>query len=243
MNRFLLLQARTPGDAMARHEHDCFAATLGVPIEQVTCFDLLAGVPGPRDLDEHPMLLVGGSGAFSSLDSDPWLTAFFDFLTDVVVARKVPTFASCFGFQCMVMAGGGTMVRDPDNTEVGAYEIVLTEVGLADPLLGPCAPSFLAQEGHKDKATRLPVGLDNLGGSEGSPLQAFRIPDSQVVATQFHPELDRAANRFRYLSYLELYQGSSARYEEEIMQRIVETPVSSALLPRWVEAVSASGLR
>jgi len=236
---FLLLQARVQGDPMAHHEHVCFADALEVPLEQVVAFDLLSGPPSDDVLRTIDMVLVGGSGSFSTLDDHPWLKAFLDWLGDVVVARSVPTFASCFGFQALVRAGGGRIVKDPQRAEVGTFEITLTEAGHSDPLLGPYAPSFQAQLGHKDRATHLPPCMLHLASSELVPYQAFRIEGSTIFATQFHPELDRAANEYRYRAYRDAYRGSSADDDDGVLQNMRESPEATALLRSWVDEVQA----
>ncbi len=237
--KFLLLQARNPGDPMAAHEVDCFADALSVAQGQITAWDLLSGVPGKRELDLVDYLLVGGSGDYSVLDSDPWLRDFLDFLDNVVVNKKVPTFASCFGFQGLVMAGGGTVVKDPSNAEVGTFEIRLTIQGQADPLLGPLAPSFDAQLGHKDRADRMPSGMSHLASSERVEVQALRVGDLPIIATQFHPELDRAANEHRYRAYLDNYGHTSAANADDVLLGLKETPDATDLLPRWLDEVVA----
>jgi GMP synthase (glutamine-hydrolysing) len=239
--RFLLLQAREPSDAMAAHEQAAFAAALNVDRTDIVCHDLLAGVPGDATLEAHPLLLVGGSGRYSTLDDESWLRAFFDFLSDVVVPRKIPTFASCFGFQALVLAGGGDMVRDPSRAEVGTFDIELTEHGLQDPLLAPFAPRLAVQLGHKDHATRLPAGIHNLARSELSPFQATRVDGTSIFATQFHPELDREGNLYRFLAYRAAYAGSAADDDDGVAAGMRETPEATSLLPRWLEEVTAAG--
>lgn len=234
-----MLQAREAGDPMAKHERVCFADALGVDSASVVGHDLLAGPPTDADLALHPLLLVGGSGKYSTLDEgEVWLRRFFDFLADVVIPRRVPTFASCFGFQALVRAGGGSMIRDPANAEVGTFEITLTDAGVADPLTGSYAPSFLAQLGHKDRADRLPAGMVHLGSSERAPFQAARVEGTSIVATQFHPELDRTGNAYRYEAYMDAYAGSSADNVDEVLAGMRETPEATSLLPRWVDEVT-----
>lgn len=235
--RLLLLQAREPGDPMAAHEHICFVNSLEVRPDQVICYDLLQGPPPDSTLDEHHLLLVGGSGAYSTLDEHAWLHGFFDWLAGVVVPRRIPTFASCFGFQALVRSGGGDMVKDPARAEVGTFEIALTEDGHADPLLGPFAPTFDAQLGHKDHATRLPAGMNHLASSELSPFQAARVDGTAIVATQFHPELDREANAYRYMAYRAAYEGSAADDEDEVLASMRESPEATSLLRGWLDEV------
>jgi GMP synthase (glutamine-hydrolysing) len=233
-HRFLLLQARNPGDVMATHERVSFAAALGVPAESVAVHDLLSRTPTVGELDDVDVLLVGGSGDYGVLDSAPFIARFIDFLSNVVVAHEVPTFASCFGFQALVVAGGGEVIKDPERAEVGTFNIHLTPEGEADPLLGPLAPRFLAQLGHKDRATRLPEGLVHLASSDRVPYQAVRVGSLPIIATQFHPELNEEGNRHRFEAYLEAYQGSAADDMSEVVDSLKPTPDATALLPRFV---------
>jgi GMP synthase (glutamine-hydrolysing) len=235
--RFLLLQARRPEDPTAAHEHACFAESLNVSLGDIQVHNLLSGPPSQESM-ENRLLLVGGSGEFSVLDKHPFVRTFLQFLDQEVLQRKRPTFASCFGFQGLVIAGGGTVIHDSPNTEVGTFKITLTNAGCKDPLLGALAPSFNAQEGHKDRADQLPAGITNLAYSERAPFQAFRVDDAPIVATQFHPELSRAANTKRYLWYHERY-GQANVHEDDVLSTMEETPKATALLRRWVgEATS-----
>ena len=239
---FLLLQARSPRDPMARHEHECFARALNVATDQVTPWDLLQGPPTVELLDEGPLLLVGGSGSYSTLDEVPWISSFFDFLSDVVIARSLPTFASCFGFQSIVRAGGGKMVRDPSRAEVGTFEVTVCGSGLDDSLIGTLGPSFPAQLGHKDHAVELPAGTSHLASSQRSPFQALRIDGTHIVGTQFHPELDRAANIYRYKAYRASYQGSAADDDSDVLAGMAESSEATSLLPRWAAEVASNSL-
>ncbi len=235
-HRFLLLQAREAGDPAADHEVRCFADALQVPLGAVVPWDLLRGAPDAAALDGVDALLVGGSGAFSVLDDLPWLHRFMDFLEETSVHRRFPTFASCFGFQALVVAGGGEVVRDPEHAELGTFDILLTEQGRTDALLGPLAPSFPAQLGHKDRASRLPADCVPLAFSERCPYQCFKVVDAPVIATQFHPELDRDAEAFRCRTYAAMYADAGVAAE---MQRVIdglrESPEATALMRRWVE--------
>jgi len=237
--QFLLLQSRRPTDPTAAHEHECFAESLDVPMERIRVHNLLMGMPAPQDLDDH-LLLLGGSGEFSVLDSEPFVRGFLDLLEHEIVANSRPTFCSCFGFQGLVLAGGGSVIHDTPNTEVGTFELTLTEAGLADPLLTPLAPSFKAQEGHKDRADRLPTGMDYLAYSSTVPYEGFRLEGTPIFATQFHPELSMEANTKRYLWYSERY-GKVDVDNDAVLGSMEETVGATLLLRRWVEEVCSSG--
>ncbi len=218
---------------MAVHEHECFVQTLGVEREAITCHNLLGGAPDARTLEETDLILIGGSGDFSVTDSKPFIHQFIDFLADVCVARSFPTFGSCFGFQGLVVAGGGTVVTDPARAEVGTFDIFVTDEGRSDPLLAPLAPHFKAQLGHKDRAERLPTGMTHLAYSERVPYQCIRIDGADVFATQFHPELSRQANTKRYLRYQAGYD-KGGQQEDSVLASMSDSPGATSLLLNWV---------
>ncbi len=234
----LLLQARHPHDPMGRHEHECFAVTAGLDPDDITPFDLLERCPTLEEIQHFDALMVGGSGDFYVTKRN---LPRFDELLDLfrrVVEVGHPTFASCFGYQCLVAALGGELIHDPDATEVGTFELELTEEGQKDPLFGELPRHFNAQLGRKDRAMRHPESVPNLARSERSPFQALRIPDRPIWGTQFHPELDRQTNQDRYQHYLDGY----AKYlESEELDRVSaqfqESPEVSKLLGRFLELV------
>jgi GMP synthase (glutamine-hydrolysing) len=221
---------------MATHEHNCFVRTLGVSPESVAIHSLLAGAPSEAVLAETDALLVGGSGDYSVLGDEPFIRTFLNFLADVVVGRSFPTFASCFGFQGLVLAGGGDVICDKEGAEVGTFKLHLTNVGRTDPLMAEVGESFFAQLGHKDRAERLPSGMLNLAYSENTPYQALRIEGAPVFATQFHPELTREDNAMRYQTYWASY-GTHIQKEDPVLSSLRESPETSALLPRWASTL------
>ena len=100
---FLLLQARWPDDPTREHEHRCFAGVIERPDADVELFDLTSGPPTLAQAQRYAGLLIGGAGAFYvSKGNLPHQAPFFDFLRALVDAG-VPTFASCFGYQCLVL--------------------------------------------------------------------------------------------------------------------------------------------
>jgi GMP synthase (glutamine-hydrolysing) len=181
---------------------------------------------------------VGGSGDyFVSKGNLPTFDVFLDLLREIVEIGP-PTFASCFGYQSFVVALGGEVVFDADNTEVGTYKLILTADGRSDELFGGLPDRFNAQLGHKDRAVSHPDGIPNLASSSASPFQALRIPEKPIWASQFHPELDRVTNADRYRHYLESYAAHmSADEQKEALDRFRDSPDASGLLRRFVELV------
>ncbi|MCB9595301.1 MAG: type 1 glutamine amidotransferase [Sandaracinaceae bacterium] len=236
--RLLLLQAREAHDPMRGHEHECFVDRTGLAPAQITTHDLLAGPPTLDEVRKFDGLLMGGSGEFLvSKGNQPNFEPMMELLREVVAAKH-PTFAACYGFQAMVQALGGEVIHDPDNVEVGTFELELTEAATSDELFRHLPRRFVAQQGHKDRAARLPEGFVNLASSERAPFQALRVPEAPVWAVQFHPELTRDGNRLRYRHYLENYSPElTPEQVDAAMERFGHSPEASELLGRFLRIV------
>ena len=236
--RLLLLQAREPDDPMRDHEHECFVNGTQLEPHQIVTHDLLSGPPTLEEIQQYDALLMGGSGEFLvSKGNQPEFEPLLELLREVV-SRKHPTFAACYGFQAMVQALGGEVIHDPENVEVGTFELELTDAAKHDELFRHLPRRFVAQQGHKDRAARLPEGLVHLASSERAPYQALRVPNAPVWAVQFHPELDRDGNRMRYRHYLENYSPTLTAAEvDAAMDRFDHSPEASRLLEHFLKTV------
>ena len=234
----LLLQARLPEDPMGPHELECFTTTAGLNADQVTPHDLLQGPPSMDQIRRYDALMIGGSGDFYvSKGNLPHFEHFLERLIDIIDIG-FPTFASCFGYQSTVRALGGEVCFDPERTEVGTYELTLTEKGQQDPLFESLPISFMVQMGHKDRAICHPDGLDNLATTALCPLQAFRIGDKPIWAAQFHPELDKTTNLHRFEYYLDGYAPHLSKEQRAAAtETFGESPEASGLLTRFLDLV------
>lgn len=234
---YRLLQARDPDEPVRAEERAAFAEKLGVALEQVVPYDLLAEPARLADVTRGvDAVLVGGSGRYGINDDAPWLRPFVDLLGELA-AHDVPTFASCFGFQGLVVALGEAVVSDPDGAEVGTFEVARCDGAEGDPVFGDLPVTFAAQCGHKDRALALPAGAVHLVRSERCPYQALRL-GRNVYATQFHPELSQADNRQRFQRYFREYQ--SAFGEEEarsILDAFRPSPEATSVLPRFARHI------
>lgn len=236
--KILLLQARHASDLARKEERYSFALKAGIDEEQIIPFDLLTQTPTMADVKKYDALMVGGSGDFYvSKGNLPAFERILDLLAEVVETGH-PTFASCFGFQLMIEALGGSVVYDQDRMEVGTYQIFLTEAGKADELFNCLPGTFWAQLGHKDRADRLPEGVIKLAFNENSPIQALRIPNQPIWATQFHPELTREENLLRFERYLDGYAAFMSEDEmKTTLERFRESPETEQLIPRFLKFV------
>lgn len=234
--RYLLLQVRNATDPMRGHEVKCFARALHCDESQIRVFDLLAGVPSHRELNSADMLLFGGSGDYSAAGESQWLEKTLDGFGEIL-SHKRPTFASCWGFQALARAAGGTVIHNLEDAELGTLELHLTEAGERDPVFGPLGVSFFAQAGHEDHVIELPPGTVLLAYSDQVRNQAYRFVDAPIYCTQFHPELhleDLIARLRAYPRYVEQIAGVPlAEFEASCR----EAPETEMLLLRFVEHV------
>ena len=236
--RALLLQAREPDDPCLLEERESFAARSGLDLRQIEPWSLLESAPTLTEARRFDAVLIGGSGDyFVSKNHLPNQDRFFEFLQEVTLTGR-PMFASCFGFQCFTQALGGEIVYDPERTEVGTFDLELTEAGQGDEVLGILPAGFPAQMGRKDRATRLPDDAVHLASSDLCPFQALRWQRAPIWATQFHPELDHATNRQRFENYAAGYQAAMSPEElQASFDSYRPSPHTEQLLPRFLEVV------
>jgi len=245
---FLLLQSRDLDDPMREHEIACFRRHLGVPEAELVTINVVERLPTREELNRAAGLLMGGSGDYSCLDDLPWIGRFIDFARAAVLGEGRPTFAACFGFQILVRAMGGEMIRDPAKMEIGTIALDLAPAALQDPLFSRLPRTFMAQVGHQDRATAYAPGVANLATSALCPLHAFRVGNLPVWATQFHPELDAGDVRVRYFRYLAKYKPETTEDgdHEAFLGGLRPSPEASSLLhhfAQWVRRRDAETTR
>jgi len=237
-HRYLLLQIRNAEDPMLQQEVRGFGWALGCDLRQITVHSLLTGGPPRAVLDQHDLVLIGGSGDYSaaagSASEGPWLERAFDALRQLHTLAK-PTFASCWGFQAFCRALGGECIHDLSSAELGPIELTLTPAGQADPLFGQLPMSFLGHAGHEDRVTQLPADATLLASSALVPQQAIRFAGKPIYATQFHPELSRAAFLERVAAYPKYVEQIAGIPFGEFQQRTRETPAANRLLRAMVD--------
>ncbi len=234
--RLMVLQARLASDPMLEHERRCFADATGVVEAELDFCNLVDAVPDLEEVVSHDALLIGGSGDFSLSKPDH---PFFDPVADLLrrlVRRRFPIFGSCFGYQLLVDALGGRVEHDLACSEVGSFNVMLTEQGRQDDLFGQLPERFVAQMGHLDRATELPPDVPNLATSRRCTHQALRVPGAPVWATQFHPELDHETNLDRCVAYAKQYVSEETTENRDAMP----SPEAATILRRFLE-LAANG--
>jgi GMP synthase (glutamine-hydrolysing) len=231
--RLLILQSRFVSDPMLDHERECFVAATARQVDELHFRNVMGGVPSVDEVTAYHAVIIGGSGDFSVVERDQ---DFFEPMAELLRALidvSFPTFGCCFGFQLLVDAMGGTVVRDPENSELGSFDVELNEDGARDPLFGQLPRTFIAQMGHFDRAEELPEGVKNLASSERCGFQALRFPGAPIWATQFHPELDEQGNRVRCVAYIKEF-GEIEGY------RALPSPDAMTILPKFLELAVSS---
>src|SRR5687768_1570591 len=118
--RYLLLQIRDRDDPMRANEVAAFSRALRCRPEDIRVLDVLGNPIAPRDLHAADLVLIGGSGNYSACGDEPWLHRALDGLRLLYDSRR-PLFASCWGFQALARALGGTVIKDPAQAEVGTW--------------------------------------------------------------------------------------------------------------------------
>ena len=221
---------------MAAQEVLCFARSLPCTSSNIEVFDLLSGAPSTLALKRTDVVLIGGSGEHSVVRGGPWLSRALDTMTELY-AKSRPTFASCWGFQAMAQALGGTVVTDRDRAEVGTARVELTHDGEADPVFGPLGKRFRVPIGHEDVVTKIPKSARLLASSDLVENQAFVFLDKPIYATQFHPELNRADLVARLTKYTEYLPLTGHKSIKEFEDNTPETPESESILPRFLKEV------
>jgi GMP synthase (glutamine-hydrolysing) len=146
------------------------------------------GSPPPREIAEYDAVLTfGGAMHADQEDRHPWLRFEKDFL-EAMLDDGMPILAVCLGTQVLADAAGGT-ARRSSEPEIGWFEIEVTDDGVADPVIGPLAPSFTGFQWHSYEAIP-PEGAAILARTPVCP-QAYRIGD-RVWGIQFHAEVTAA---------------------------------------------------
>ena len=109
----------------------------------------------------------------------------------------IPLLGICYGYQLIVVANGGEVVK-AERREYGRTSVtVLTGGGLLDSMEGESLACWMS---HSDSATRIPSTLEVLASSDSSPYAAVRLAGTSQYGVQFHPEVSHTQNGQAMLS-------------------------------------------
>ena len=231
-----LIQIRIKDDILLE-EASSFVDATGLNREQIVIVNPILEPLRDEQLERMDAFLIGGSGAFSVTKDYEWTDNLMSFVSKII-ARKIPCFGSCWGHQFLARVLGGEVVNDPSKAEMGTHTVFLTNEGRADQLMSTLPNSFLAQMGHQDRVAKLPSNCIELANSKVAPYQAFRLKDSPIYGTQFHPELSAANERKRLSAYRDSYPGmAESKTFQKTFDSVCETPEVSDLLKSFIDLV------
>ena len=182
-------------------------------------------------------LFIGGSSDASVLNPERFpFVASCQALVQYAVEHSFPVFASCFGFQLLICALGGTVIHDRPNLEMGVYPLSLTTEGRKDPLLQDLPDPFLAISGHQERAIALPKKLVHLAFSERCPYHAIKVEGAPIYGFQFHPEMDAPDLKARLLRYQARYLDDTSQ-TQKIIDSLQETHHANQLISSFVDRI------
>ncbi len=238
--KLLLLQIRRD-QQVRREEHESFSDYSGLAQSQIDIHNVF-DIPQfePDIVDGYDALLVGGASDASVLEPDVYtFVPSGEQLLRACIDRSLPVFASCFGFQLVVTALGGTIVRDKENFEMGTLPISLRDTAGNDPVFRDVSDGFQAVSVHQEKTLTPPPGCVELAYT-AECCHSFRVVGKPFWAFQFHPEVDRARLVERLTFYKERYTQDDGHLDE-VLANAVETPESNGLVRNFVDRVLVAG--
>lgn len=232
--RLLLVQARNTQD-IELQEQQCFLERCRIQPHQLRAVNVVRDALPASLLDTVDVMMIGGAGEYSAQNDYPWMSDLLQ-LVQEAAERNLPTFGSCWGHQIIARALGGTVVYDAEMAEIGCLPVLLNDVGHRDPLFKDFPSEFLANMGHHDRVVELPESAVSLAYSTTQDYQAFRIDGKPMYGTQFHSELDAAAERERLFAYRDLYPeiGSDNTFQA-IIDSLAETTEVDGLLYAFLQ--------
>ena len=140
----------------------------------------------PDPTEYAAVITFGGSQHVYEDDHHPYFTQ-ERALIRTVVEQDIPFLGICLGCQLLADVMGGE-VRKHTMTEIGFFDVELTEAGKQDPLYAGLPGYQKIYHWHEDTFT-LPPGAILLATSENTENQAFRV-GRRAYGVQYHIELD-----------------------------------------------------
>jgi GMP synthase (glutamine-hydrolysing) len=131
-----------------------------------------------RDLGVSGIVLSGGPASVYA-DGAP-------LPDDGVFKGTIPLLGICYGYQLLVKAHGGEVVR-AERREYGRSSVTIVEKGSL--FEGIQKERLACWMSHADSATRLPESLRAVARSDNSPYAAVMSSDGKQHGVQFHPEV------------------------------------------------------
>lgn len=184
---------------LAEQEHRCFARAAkacGVVLDRINvCHqDLKTN----RIFKEYSYIIIGGS-AFSVRDRFRQKNEINKLILKAVSFNK-PLLGICFGFQLMIEALGGKVVKTAKTKEFSTKLLSVAKDAEKEKIFFKIPNRFYAQEAHKWAASKIPEKSVLIIKGAKVLYQGIKIEGKPVFGFQFHPELSRKdmLERMRY---------------------------------------------
>lgn len=232
----LLIQIRID-DSVKKEELNSFAKYAQLPLECFSVCDVFAeNLPTCEELLNYDCIFIGGASEASVLAPDkyhfvPHLIA----TIKILIEHKIPTFASCFGFQAAVLALNGKIIKDEADFEMGTYPMKLSDSAATDPLYKNIPDLFYAVSVHQEKATSLPQNCILLASTKDC-IHSFKVTSAPFWAFQFHPELDKECLIQRLNTYKEKYTEDLEHFNQIILA-LHDTPHANNLVRNFIDSI------
>jgi GMP synthase (glutamine-hydrolysing) len=148
------------------------------------CVPVAAGPP-PRQPDA--VIVFGGGMHADQEELHRWLLPELEFIAGVL-ERGTPLLGVCLGAQLVARRAGGRAFPAPVS-EIGWFDVSLTDAGRADPVLSALPERVTTFQWHH-YTYELPPNAVELARSAANT-QAFRLGEA-AWGVQFHPEVTSA---------------------------------------------------
>lgn len=246
MKRVLLIHSRVRHEVRSG-EHALYEKA-GKGLATFACISTLDKLRAWNDpaalLEGYDAVIIGGSSDFDfdggRDEHDPARATSREILhrirplIEYILATRFPLLGVCYGHQLIAEICAGTVSHDESQQKIGTFEVSLTDAGKEDRLFEVLPERFLAQYGHKDSVTSLPLGATLLATGPSCRFSALRY-GARAYTTQFHPELD-AEDAIRRFDMTTGYLPEGVHAAEVVR----ESPEASRLIPAFLERVAGA---
>ena len=207
---------------------DMFSDSLdGIDVD-LTIYDARDQQPLP-DLANFSGVVITGSHSMTT-DCEPWSERLLPYVKEMLTT-KTPTLGVCYGHQLIAKALGGEIAAHLSGPQAGSSEIILTEAGKQDQLLGQSPETFKVNAGNSQRISKLPDAAIVLAGNDFEPHQAVRFGEA-MWGLQFHPEFNRNVT-CAYIDRTTEVLLEHGRNIEEIKTNCIDTNDSREILRRF----------
>lgn len=179
-------------------------------------------------------VLIGGASETSVFSEDLCIKCGKELIVRAI-EDKIPTFASCFGFQLAISAFNGEIITQEIGFEMGSVLISLEEKAKDDPLVYDLPDPFYGISVHKQKAIKAPKNFISLAKTDQC-LHIIKSVGSPFWGFQFHPEVDANTLKQR----LTLYKRSYTKNDEElraVLSNIHDTFYANDLCKKFIDRI------